>query len=212
MFCQYCFESKLKIILLLGKAVLTRYYGAMNSDIFNLIERIANMLRYESRNQGLQLGLLPVQQEALYYLSICNRYSDTLLAVTDYLGLTKGTVSQTLKVLESKGLIEKQKDLTDKRITHLKATQAGLFYLAQTYPATQFSHMLAGLSEQEHLEISSALKTLLLHYQTSTGRKGFGVCQNCQYNQTTDSGFVCGLTKDTLSEYDVTLICREYLT
>jgi MarR family transcriptional regulator, organic hydroperoxide resistance regulator len=199
------------MIFVLVVAVLTRYYEPMNSDIFILIERIANMLRYESRNQGAQLGLLPVQQEALYYLSICNRYSDTLLAVTDYLGLTKGTVSQTLKVLETKGLIEKKKDSVDKRVTHLTATQAGLDYLAQTYPSVQFREMVKGLSEQEHQLISSSLKTLLRHYQVSTGRKGFGVCQSCRYNQTTDTGFVCGLTQEPLGEQEIGLICREFV-
>ena len=76
----------------------------MSEDLFNIIERLANVLRQEVRAEGQSLGLQPVQQEALYYLSICNRYSDTTLAVTEYLGLTKGTVSQSLKVLENKTL------------------------------------------------------------------------------------------------------------
>ncbi|MCP4325394.1 MAG: MarR family transcriptional regulator, partial [Alteromonadales bacterium] len=65
----------------------------MNNELFNIIERLANLLRQEIRLAGKELGLQPVQQEALYYLSICNKYSDTTLAVTEYLGLTKGTVS-----------------------------------------------------------------------------------------------------------------------
>ena len=84
----------------------------MNDELFNLIERLANLLRQETRLEGQSLGLQPIQQEALYYLSTCNRYSDTTLAVTEFLGLTKGTVSQSLKILESKALISKVKDLS----------------------------------------------------------------------------------------------------
>ncbi len=74
-----------------------------------ILERLASLLRSESRTMLLEHGLQPVQFEALQYIANCNRYSDTPMAVTEFLGQTKGTVSQTLKVLEKKGLIEKGK-------------------------------------------------------------------------------------------------------
>lgn len=46
------------------------------------------------------------------------------MAVTEYLGQTKGTVSQALKVLENKKYIPKHSDTDDKRITHLKVTNS----------------------------------------------------------------------------------------
>ena len=76
-------------------------------DSQDLLERLNNLLRMEMRAFGLSYGLLPVQIEALTYLTRCNRYSDTPQAVTEYLGLTKGTVSQSLKVLEQKGFFGK---------------------------------------------------------------------------------------------------------
>ena len=38
----------------------------------------------------------------LFYLNQANRFSNTPQALTEYLGLTKGTVSQTVLVLESR--------------------------------------------------------------------------------------------------------------
>ena len=74
----------------------------MNTNpIFYTVERLSELLKVDSRQAGVEQGLQPVQVEVLHYLSICNKYSDTPMAVTEYLGLTKGTVSQTLKVLES---------------------------------------------------------------------------------------------------------------
>ena len=70
-------------------------------QIYEYLERIANLLRTDTRKLGVGKGLQPVQMEALHYLSCCNRYSNTPVAVSDYLGLTKGTVSQTLGVLEN---------------------------------------------------------------------------------------------------------------
>ncbi|EPJ43851.1 MAG: transcriptional regulator [Osedax symbiont Rs1] len=182
----------------------------MENELFNYLERIANLLRQETRLEGQCLGLQPVQQEALYYLSTCNRYSDTTLAVTEFLGLTKGTVSQSLKVLENKALISREKDNSDKRVTHLKVTAAGREFLAHTCPPQKFNEAMAGLSASEQDETKVVLHKLLQKYQQATGRTAFGVCRNCKFNQTATEGILCGLTQETLSITDVILICREY--
>nr|MBA3613554.1 MarR family transcriptional regulator [Nitrospirales bacterium] len=64
----------------------------------DVLERLTNLQRMEARAFGLRYGLQPVQMEALTYLTQCNRYSNTPQAVAEYLGLTKGTVSQSLQV------------------------------------------------------------------------------------------------------------------
>ncbi len=183
----------------------------MNDELFNLIERLANLLRQETRLEGQSLGLQPIQQEALYYLSTCNRYSDTTLAVTEFLGLTKGTVSQSLKILESKNLISKVKDKKDKRITHLKVTEAGREFLMKTCPPQKFTDAIAGLSVDEEFETKTLLKKVLSNYQHATGRTAFGVCQHCKFNRKASNGILCDLTKEALSSDDIMLICREYV-
>jgi len=183
----------------------------MNDELFNLIERLANLLRQETRLEGQSLGLQPIQQEALYYLSTCNRYSDTTLAVTEFLGLTKGTVSQSLKILESKALIVKVKDKNDKRITHLKVTEAGHEFLLKTCPPQKFSDAVTSLSSAQQQETKTLLQQVLSNYQQATGRTAFGVCQYCKFNKKATDGILCELTKESLSRDDTMLICREYL-
>ncbi len=99
-----------------------------------LIERISTLLRAEQRKKYSALGLQPVHVQTLDYLANCNRFSDTPAAVTDYMGLTKGTVSQTLQVLERKGYLEKIQDLIDKRIVHLKILPWGQQLLKSITP------------------------------------------------------------------------------
>ncbi|MCA9453857.1 MAG: MarR family transcriptional regulator, partial [Nitrospira sp.] len=91
----------------------------------DVLERLCNLQRMEARAFGLRYGLQPVQMEALTYLTQCNRYSNTPQAVAEYLGLTKGTVSQSLKVLEQKGFLRKEADHEDKRIVRLAPTTKG---------------------------------------------------------------------------------------
>ena len=94
-------------------------------EVHDLIERLGNLVRADVRAVCNEYGVRPVQLEVLRFLTQCNRYSDTPQAVTEFLGLTKGTVSQTIKVLEQKGLLGKQDDVTDKRLVHLKPTLKG---------------------------------------------------------------------------------------
>ncbi len=179
--------------------------------IFRYIERLANLIRNEMRSDGAEWGLQPVQLEALYYLSICNRYSDTPMGVTEYLGQTKGTVSQTLKVLEKKGLISKLQDKNDKRVTHLEITGDGRSLLERSVPPSKLISACEELGDHTNQEIVEALQKLLLAMQRINEMKAFGVCKSCKYNaKLSDGGFFCNLTQEPLAEVEVELVCREY--
>jgi DNA-binding MarR family transcriptional regulator len=192
--------------------VLIRYYWVMKITLIHgYVERLSNLLRNEVRCEGGEYGLQPVQLEVLHYLAICNRYSDTLMGVTEYLGQTKGTVSQTLKVLEKKGFLAKHTDKNDKRITHLKVSSVGEQILKKLISPPLFTHACEHLSTRSKTQIIAGLKELLQAVQRSNGMRSFGVCHTCRYNRKNeDDGYFCELTKEALSQNDVQLICREY--
>lgn len=179
--------------------------------IYEYLERISSLLRTDVRRSGIGLGLQPVQLEALHYLGRCNRYSDTPLAVADYLGLTKGTVSQTLGILESNKLIEKQPDTRDKRIVHVRLTQMGQNVLEQSVPPRVLETALASLSEAESEALMVPLNKLLSRIQQANGLKSFGACMSCRHHELRDdSQRHCALTNEPLSELDAGKICREH--
>jgi len=176
----------------------------------DLLERLNNLLRIEVRTLGLKYGLQPVQIEALAYLIRCNRYSDTPQAVTEYLGLTKGTGSQSLKVLAQKGFLQKQQDTKDKRITHLSPTTKGRKLIDQSFPAQSLASALATTRSLLVEELESALRSILREMQRINDRKTFAACHTCRFNEHHVNAYVCGLTQEPLSKRDVQLICREH--
>jgi DNA-binding MarR family transcriptional regulator len=89
--------------------------------IADLLDRLA--LHQRSRQQGD--GLNPAQWEALRFLGRANRYSRNPTALTDFLGTTKGTVSQTLIALERKRLVTREPDRRDRRSIRIELTPAG---------------------------------------------------------------------------------------
>ncbi|MBL4795482.1 MAG: MarR family transcriptional regulator [Pseudomonadales bacterium] len=185
-----------------------------------LLERLASLLRSEGRNVLIAYGLQPVQFEALHYLSICNRYSDTPMSVTEYLGQTKGSVSQTLKVLEKKGFIVKTTDCNDKRVAHMAVTKEGRKLVKRVLPSPLLQAAMKDqgvvrdqdvVKDQDLVNINSSLSALLRSVQQANGFKSFGQCAGCRHNiKSGPDDHLCGLTKEPLTRIDITLICREH--
>ncbi|OUS23944.1 MarR family transcriptional regulator [Gammaproteobacteria bacterium 45_16_T64] len=175
------------------------------------LERLGSLLRNETRQQLSEHGLQPVQFEALHYLSVCNRYSDTPMGVTEFLGQTKGTVSQTLKVLEKRELIQKCPDEHDKRVTHLKMTNEGVQLIADILPLSLIQQASDGIEEQDIATINTTLQSLLSRFQQANNFRRFGMCERCVHNSQLDNGhYFCGLTKEELQPFEVKKICREH--
>lgn len=179
------------------------------TTLFDLLERLTSLMRIWNRQHPLLAELQPIQVSALIYLSRCNRYSDTPLAVTEYLGLTKGTVSQSLKALEAKGLIGKVQDPQDRRSVHLQLTATARELLEAVAPPqflrSALAQMGAGAGALEQL-----LGDLLRQIQRAEDVPGFGMCHTCRFHQQRDGLPFCGLTQESLQHSDAQLICREH--
>jgi DNA-binding MarR family transcriptional regulator len=180
-------------------------------NAFKLIERISNLLRSEERKKYAAIGLHPVHVQVLEYLSTCNRFSDTPASVADYLGLTKGTVSQSLQVLERKGYIEKSQDSQDGRVVHLALSAVGTKLLDGIKPLDVFAQAQHAMSSQQFTSIEGALNSILSELQKANNAKSFGVCSSCVNFVQRDNHTLCNLTQLPLSQSDAKKICREHV-
>ena len=179
-----------------------RYFKEMNSS--DLIERIADLRRGELRKVAAELGIQHIHAEILEYLAICNKYSNTPQALVDYLGQTKGSVSQSLIKMESNGLISKTPSPHDKRSVQLALTPKGQDFQKKLKEALPSIESSAG-------QMNGQLVAVLRAFQIQHGLKGFSTCSTCRYNQKLEDGtFLCGLTQETVTKNDVTKICREH--
>ena len=182
-----------------------------DSRLVALLESITRAVGSEQRVAAVAGGLLPVQWSILNYLRLANRYSNTAQALTEYLSLTKGTVSQSLKLLEANGWIRRDTDAADRRIVRLALTRAGRQRLDAS-PADAWKESVASLPAGERKATEQALVRLLRAWQLERGGQSFGVCASCRHfqAQASDNGHRCGLTGEPLSEADSRLICREH--
>ena len=177
--------------------------------LFDLLERLSSLTRVWFREHPMLTDLQPIQLSALMYLGRCNRYSDTPLAVTEYLGLTKGTVSQSLKALEGKGLLIKRPDVRDKRSVHLVLTAPAQALLDAVIPP-DFLVAAAQRMGADATVLEGLLLELLRNIQQGENVPSFELCRTCRLHQTDADGAFCGLTQEPLESKEIDLICREH--
>jgi DNA-binding MarR family transcriptional regulator len=179
--------------------------------IAELLDRLA--LHQRSRQQGD--GLNPAQWEALRFLGRANRYSRNPTALTDFLGTTKGTVSQTLIALERKRLVTREPDRHDRRSIRIELTPAGRQLLDRD-PMRGIAGAAADLAPAAQHVLAGALGELLAELRRAGTRRSFGVCQTCRLfcrdAAVAEPGgpHRCGLTLEALADTDSQLICAEH--
>lgn len=192
--------------------VSSRYYSAMSPrpSAYVLLERVANLLRSELRSAGAASDLEPVHLQALDYLDRANDYSNTPLGVAEYLGLTKGNVSQRLIALERSGYLRRTADARDGRVSHLALTAKARALLRAIVPPPHWREALAALPPESVERLEHGLLDLLRALQLAHGARSFGECRTCAHFLADRGRFTCGLTREPLAVEQTTKICREH--
>lgn len=176
-----------------------------------LLERMQILAATEERAVATRNDLKPVQLKALQYLRRANRYSDTAGALADYLGLTKGTVSQTVQALERRGFLARRVDANDGRVVHLRLAAPGKRIADEASTEPLLIRSLKELGGNRARKLERDLRALVVLAQRLAGRPSFGVCRTCRLFENPEAGrFRCGLTQESLSDSDSQLICREH--
>ena len=180
--------------------------------LLEMIERLGNLMRAEFRRIGADEQLQPVHIHALLYLYKANRYSNTPQALANYLGITKGTASQSLMLLDRRGLIERYEDDVDRRVVRLRLSNAGEQFLYEAQPAQQWQQATRNISPNRVRNAVSALREALMTLQEDNEGTQFGTCPGCEhFERLSARASRCGLMGDRLSGPDTRRICWLYV-
>ncbi len=180
--------------------------------MLQLVERLGNLIRAEMRRVIGQEGLQPVHLEAMLFLNQANRFSNTPQSLAEFLGVTKGTVSQSLLLLDRRGLIERYQDEVDRRVVRLRLSQQGEDMLEEMQPASMWQSATRNISANRIRNGVSALRETLYMLQNHNGARTFGVCNTCIYCQRkSQRTHHCALFAERLSGPETRLVCREHV-
>lgn len=182
-----------------------------NHSIYEYVQQMAVLIRSEQRKRSTKLNVQLVHLQILEYLSRCNQFSDTPAAISEFLGKTRGTVSQSINLLKKNGWITKTQSSVDKRVFHIELQPRGLNILKQTNPNILLDKAEMILKKNSaHRPYYQAVAAALLALQQANPSNSFGICRSCQHFLKTTEAPVCLLMKQRLTPEESEKICQEY--
>lgn len=168
-----------------------------------LINRLA---RIDSAS-GWAGDLNPTQRAALEYLSEANQFSRSPSHVAEYLGTTRGTMSQTLKALVRKGHVTEQRQQADQRSISYALTAAGVAAVGEANPIAK---AIGGLSDDVQKALEGGLTQSLKLALAANGGQSFGRCKTCAYHDASSENGFCTLLNLALDPGEKDKICIEH--
>jgi DNA-binding MarR family transcriptional regulator len=186
----------------------------MGAPVTETGERLADLLdRFGRIARALQFahGLNPAQWECLRFIARVNCLSRTPSALAVLLGTTKGTASQTIIALESKGCVRRARTDEDRRVTRLEVTDVGQELLARD-PLRCLEQAVQQLPAELAETLTEGLGRLAEGLQIPQGRREFGVCARCGHSRgaTDDGGAHCGLKDTALPAEEAKRLCVNF--
>lgn len=177
-----------------------------------LVDRLERLSR-SGEPAGTGTSLNPAQWEALRYLARANRFSRTPAALADYLGSTRGTISQTVIALEQKGLVGRATSPRDRRSVELSVSVAGTAALADD-PLLSLARDIEAGAAPQLADLLTGLRAALSRRLSRNGGRAFGLCRICRHfregaNADTAAPHRCALLDEALGDADSRAICAE---
>lgn len=171
-------------------------------QIRELINRLARLDAATAWDGDLN----PTQRAVLDYIGQANRFSRSPSHVADYLGSTRGTVSQSFKSLVQKGYVTERRSVLDKRAISFDLTKKGQDIVMA---GNRLTDVLADRPADQKDALLGLLKGVLGDVLSQNTGRPFGVCKTCSHHEPTPEGGFCKLLSEPLTSIETTQICYE---
>jgi len=176
---------------------------------------IAELLLHLGRmasGEGSVKGLTPTQWTALRYFARANRFSRTPSAFAAFHGTTRGTVSQTIKNLETQGYLTRLRSEADGRSTRLGLTdKARAMLVNDRFEAVVRAADALPAGVRGHF--ADALQRMLGQVASERGKPPFGTCASCKHLEGDDcccegqTSYACGVASGPLLLEELDELC-----
>lgn len=162
-----------------------------------------------SRGEDIQSPLTATQWTCLRFFARANRVSRTPSAFASFQATTRGTASQTIKALESKGLLARYRSDKDGRSVRLEVTELG----TKTLDFDPLADMISAIDVIKPKQCAAFLATLSQVSETLAGLRGaqaFGTCKACTHYTWSDGVGYCACVASELAPDDLGKLCVNF--
>ena len=152
---------------------------ALRERLLDGLDRLASVMRADSRRSAAPRGLNPAQEAILRWL-LAHPAGARVSVLAAQLGVSQPSITDSVIALERKGLISRQADPEDARAVVVKAVpNAGLG--PRPEPSSHTAAVLADLSGNEQVRLLETLVKLIRNLQLRQAIPPQRLCVTCKY-------------------------------
>lgn len=184
---------------------------SVDNRIAAALERVSEAFQVKLRDVFKEHKLSPLQIHILIFLLYHDQEARTVTRIAHELNLTKPTVSDAVRSLEQKGLLEKEPGTVDSRQTFLNLTSTGKS-MAQTVSgfANDMVSLVAALSPNQKAVMLESLLEIINKLQRMGIIPLNAMCFTCRYYAQLEGDHYCKLMKRPLLATELRLNCPEH--
>ncbi len=190
---------------------LERQQEHVDYKIVVALERISESFRVLLWEEAKKFGLSPIQIQLLIFINFHRQEQCKVGYLSREFNMTKATISDSVRILLKKELIEKQTDENDSRSYSISLTAQGRQIASE---ASKFAYpLLQTLSNRDQREKEKLLHQLLdtIHLLTKSGVISIQrMCQTCRYFLSNENGHFCQFLAKSLKPNDLRIDCPEH--
>ncbi len=175
------------------------------------IVKVAELVRVLQWEKAKRHNLSPVQLSILGFIAYHPKQNHTISTLALEFTLTKATISDSVRTLVEKGLVERAPDVNDSRSHRLKLSQAASPIVADL--DDQLNPLAKTIDTFSHERIEGLWEVLAGMLRTAVSERLITpprMCYFCQFYQPEADAFYCRLLQTRLSNAQVRLDCPEY--
>lgn len=183
----------------------------IESKIVVALERISEAFRVLLWQESKENALSPIQNQILIFLLFHKEQLCKVSYLAQEFNLTKATISDSIKVLLQKGLIEKKESIEDSRSFSVLLTGSGREIAHKT---ATFAEAIEKTLYQINEGKKEVLLTSLFHVIEQLNRNEIitiqRMCRTCRFYQNTEGGHYCQLLEKKLLDTELRIDCPEH--
>ena len=183
----------------------------LDNKIVAGLERLSQVFRILLWEKAKEHGLSPIQIQLLIFIRHHSADKTTISYLAQEFNLTKPTISDAIKILEQKKLIQKFTDRTDTRSYTISLTTTGKKIVLETEnfanPLTEIISSAKNTDKEVLWEIVSNLIVRLNKMEIITIQR---TCFNCKHYSIKNKSHFCNLLELKLLIKDIRIDCREF--
>jgi len=183
----------------------------ITSKIVVSLERISEAFKSLLWDYAKKIGLSPIQIQILIFIAYHKSNYSKVSYLANEFNITKPTVSDAVKILNQKGLVQKDFTEIDKRSYTISLTSKGKRIVKETENfANPIKKEIEKISEKELNVLYQSLNKVIYSLNKTGILTVQRTCYSCKFYEKTEKKHFCKLIEKELHNSEIRIDCPEY--